>query len=73
VAGELDRLVPLVATQSLAALRPEWSLHVMGGVGHTPMMEDPAGFADVVFEWMDGPGAAAVRAAEHEEILRPLA
>ncbi len=73
VAGELDRLVPLVASQSMASLRPDWAFRVMPGVGHTPMMEDPAGFADVVFDWLDGEGKGAVRAAEHEEILRPLA
>jgi pimeloyl-ACP methyl ester carboxylesterase len=73
IAGDRDRLVPLVAVTTMAELRPDWALHVMEGVGHTPMMEDPPGFATAVFAWLDGTGKAAVRAAEHEEMLRPIA
>jgi pimeloyl-ACP methyl ester carboxylesterase len=51
--GEKDRLVPLVAAQTAAAMRPDWTFEVMPNIGHVPMMEDPEGFARIVVAWME--------------------
>ncbi|HEY7282456.1 MAG TPA: alpha/beta hydrolase [Actinomycetota bacterium] len=54
--GDSDRLVPLEATRALAALRPDWRLEVLEGLGHIPHMEDPGRFAGVTGEWLDSLG-----------------
>jgi pimeloyl-ACP methyl ester carboxylesterase len=59
VQGSEDRLVPMAAIRRLLAVRPDWELHVFKGVGHVPMMEDPAAFNEVVGRWL----AARERAA----------
>ena len=51
--GELDRLVPLVAAQTVASMRPDWTFQPMPNIGHVPMMEDPEGFVRVVLGWME--------------------
>jgi pimeloyl-ACP methyl ester carboxylesterase len=49
--GELDRLIPLAAARDLIKRRPDWTLVVLKGVGHVPMMETPKLFLDVVNKW----------------------
>lgn len=39
--GDRDRIVPLSAAKSLAKHRPDWTLEVLPGLGHTPMIEAP--------------------------------
>jgi pimeloyl-ACP methyl ester carboxylesterase len=56
VTGDSDRLVPLEATKALAALRPDWTLEVLDGLGHIPHMEDPERFVRVTGEWLDSIG-----------------
>jgi pimeloyl-ACP methyl ester carboxylesterase len=56
--GTHDRLVPLAASQRLAALRPEWTLEVYQGIGHVPMLEAPERFADSVARWLARPAPA---------------
>jgi pimeloyl-ACP methyl ester carboxylesterase len=53
VHGELDRLIPVAAARALARRRPDWTLEVLEGVGHVPMMETPELFLDVVNQWLD--------------------
>jgi pimeloyl-ACP methyl ester carboxylesterase len=50
--GELDRLIPLDAARELVRRNPRWKLEVLEGVGHVPMMETPALFLRVFYEWM---------------------
>jgi pimeloyl-ACP methyl ester carboxylesterase len=50
--GAADRLVPVAAARALVKRRPDWTLHVLEGVGHVPMMETPQLFLDVVNEWL---------------------
>jgi pimeloyl-ACP methyl ester carboxylesterase len=50
--GSLDRLIPLAAARELVRRRPDWTLRVLDGVGHVPMMETPNEFLTVLFEWL---------------------
>ena len=49
--GELDRVIPLAAARELARRRPDWTLTVLDGVGHVPMMEAPDLFMTALKEW----------------------
>ena len=49
--GSLDRLIPLAAAKELARRRPDWTLEVLEGVGHVPMMETPALFLNALNAW----------------------
>ena len=51
--GDCDRLITRAAIESLAALRPDWKLEILDGIGHTPMLEDPERFASVVGAWLE--------------------
>jgi len=50
--GSLDRVIPLSAARELVRRRPDWTLSVLEGVGHVPMMETPDLFLSVLFEWL---------------------
>jgi pimeloyl-ACP methyl ester carboxylesterase len=49
--GSLDRVIPLAAAQELARRRPDWTLEVLEGVGHVPMMETPGEFMRALNAW----------------------
>jgi len=49
--GSLDRLIPLAAARELARRRPDWTLDVLDGVGHVPMMEAPDMFIAALNAW----------------------
>jgi pimeloyl-ACP methyl ester carboxylesterase len=59
VHGDLDRLIPVSAAHDLVRRRPDWTLEVLKGVGHVPMMETPDLFLRVVNRWMTYRIAAA--------------
>jgi pimeloyl-ACP methyl ester carboxylesterase len=50
--GSLDRIIPLAAARDLVRRRPDWTLRVLEGVGHVPMMETPDLFLRVLLEWL---------------------
>jgi len=52
VHGELDRLIPLAAARELVRRRTDWTLAVIEGAGHVPMMETPDRFVEVVNQWL---------------------
>jgi pimeloyl-ACP methyl ester carboxylesterase len=52
VHGDLDRLIPLAAARDLLRRRPDWTLEIVDGVGHVPMMETPDLFVRVVNQWL---------------------
>lgn len=52
VHGSLDRVIPVQAALELARRRPDWTLAVIEGSGHVPMMETPDLFIQVVRDWM---------------------
>lgn len=62
VHGELDRIIPVAAARELARRRPEWTLEVIEGVGHVPMMETPDLFLNLLDSW-SAYGIARERAA----------
>jgi pimeloyl-ACP methyl ester carboxylesterase len=49
--GSLDRLIPLAAARELARRRPDWTLEILDGVGHVPMMETPDRFMKALNAW----------------------
>jgi pimeloyl-ACP methyl ester carboxylesterase len=49
--GSLDRLIPVAAAKELVRRRPDWTLKILEGVGHVPMMETPALFMEALNEW----------------------
>jgi pimeloyl-ACP methyl ester carboxylesterase len=49
--GSQDRLIPLAAVRELMRRRPDWSLDVLDGVGHVPMMETPDYFMSSLQGW----------------------
>ena len=50
--GQQDRLVPVSGVAQLAALRPDWTLHLLDGVGHVPQIEAPQQTADLLLPWL---------------------
>lgn len=52
VHGSLDRVVPVAAARELVRRRPDWTLRILDGVGHVPMMETPDLFLSVLLEWL---------------------
>jgi pimeloyl-ACP methyl ester carboxylesterase len=51
VHGSLDRLIPVAAARDLAVRRPDWTVKILDGIGHVPMMEAPSMFMDVLNAW----------------------
>jgi pimeloyl-ACP methyl ester carboxylesterase len=49
--GSLDRVIPLATARELARRRPDWTLEVLEGVGHVPMMETPDAFMRALNAW----------------------
>ena len=50
--GEQDRLVPIEAARTAAATNPSWQTAFLPRVGHTPQLEVPERFVDLVEEWL---------------------
>jgi pimeloyl-ACP methyl ester carboxylesterase len=50
--GEQDRLVPVSGVRQLAALQPDWPVHLLDGVGHVPQIEAPRRTADLLLPWL---------------------
>jgi pimeloyl-ACP methyl ester carboxylesterase len=49
--GSLDGLIPVAAARELVHRRPDWTLDVLEGVGHVPMMETPDLFLNALNAW----------------------
>ena len=52
IQGAADRLVPLASIEALVRNRPEWTVHVLDGVGHVPHLETPRRFVELVTTWL---------------------
>jgi pimeloyl-ACP methyl ester carboxylesterase len=51
--GRRDRLVPVSFARAAAARRTEWRYVELADCGHTPQLEFPERFVDVVTRWVD--------------------
>lgn len=64
IQGAADRLVPLASIEALVRNRPEWTVHVLDGIGHVPQLEAPRRFVELVTAWLGDqtaePGRRAV-------------
>jgi pimeloyl-ACP methyl ester carboxylesterase len=49
--GARDIVIPLAAARELVRRRPDWTLHVLEGVGHVPMIEAPEAFLAALSGW----------------------
>lgn len=54
--GESDTTVPHAWAVAAVRGRPSWELRSFPETGHLVMMEDPQGFLDATWEWMDRTG-----------------
>jgi len=64
--GTLDRLVPVSGVAQLAMLQPDWTLHLLDGVGHVPQIEAPRRTAELLLPWL-----SSLPAASHHLDLAP--
>ena len=63
VHGDRDRLVPVAVARATARAHPAWSLTVLPGLGHVPMLEAPDQTAELVISWLESAGLGAAQAA----------
>jgi pimeloyl-ACP methyl ester carboxylesterase len=54
IQGAADRLVPLASIEALVRDRPDWTVHVLAGIGHVPHVEAPRRFVELVRDWLEG-------------------
>jgi pimeloyl-ACP methyl ester carboxylesterase len=50
--GSRDIVIPIAAARDLVRRRPDWTLRILDGVGHVPMIETPVEFLTVVHDWL---------------------
>lgn len=60
--GDRDRVIGRPVIDRVAALRPDWTIEVLDGVGHVAMIEAPQRYLDVVAAWRGS--AAGARSTE---------
>lgn len=63
VQGMEDRFIEVAAAVLMARVRPRWTFRPLRGVGHVPHLEAPEETAGAIWDWVEGPGAAAWEAA----------
>ncbi len=64
VHGENDRLVAVAASRALATQQPGFRLEIIDNCGHTPQLECPDRFVDLVASWAPDALAAPAPAVE---------
>jgi pimeloyl-ACP methyl ester carboxylesterase len=63
VHGDRDRLVPVAAARAATHNNPKWSVPVLPGLGHVPMLETPGQTAELITSWLESAVRAAAQAA----------
>lgn len=53
VHGEVDPLVPVAEAIRLHALRPDWEVVTLEGVGHVPQLEVAEHFTKLLLDWLE--------------------
>jgi pimeloyl-ACP methyl ester carboxylesterase len=62
VQGVSDHIVSPTSVEWLCSLRPDWDLVQMDDTGHTPQMDAPLRFVEIVQDWLATARSAAVGA-----------
>jgi pimeloyl-ACP methyl ester carboxylesterase len=62
IQGMSDHIVSPTAVEWLCSLRPDWDLVQMEDTGHTPQMDAPLRFLEIVRSWLAPAREAAVGA-----------
>ncbi len=57
VHGDKDRLVDVASARAVARRHPTWDYVEFADVGHTPQLEVPEEFVDIVCRWLAAPSA----------------
>ena len=71
--GRQDRLVPVSGVAQLATLQPDWTLHLLDGVGHVPQIEAPQRTADLLLPWLSAlPRTTSAPFPAHLELATDL-
>lgn len=61
--GDRDRLVPVAAARTVAALNPHWRFEVAADTGHMPQLEAPDWTIGHILDWLANEGEIAARTA----------
>ncbi len=67
--GEKDRIIPLAHAYQALEVAPHCRLEILPGVGHFPQSEDPAGFVEVLTEFLHTSEPSAFSAEEQRDRL----
>ena len=68
--GDKDRIIPPAHAYQALEAAPHGRLEIMPGVGHFPQSEDPAGFVEVLTDFLRTTEPSAFTAAEHRDRLQ---
>jgi len=68
--GDKDRIIPPAHAYQALEAAPHCRLEIMPGVGHFPQSEDPAGFVEVLTDFLRTTEPSAFTAAEHRDRLQ---
>jgi pimeloyl-ACP methyl ester carboxylesterase len=52
--GDADRLVGRVVIDAVRDRRPDWTVTLLEGIGHVPMIETPELYVELLERWLDG-------------------
>jgi pimeloyl-ACP methyl ester carboxylesterase len=61
--GDRDRVIGRPVIDRVVALRPDWHIEVLDGVGHVAMVETPERYLDVVASWRPNERSVSSRVA----------
>jgi pimeloyl-ACP methyl ester carboxylesterase len=68
--GEKDRIIPLAHAYQALEAAPHCRLEILPGVGHFPQSEDPAGFVEVLTDFLRTTEPSAFAAEEQRDRLQ---
>ncbi len=68
--GEKDRIIPLAHAHQALRAAPHSRLEIMPGLGHFPQSEDPAGFVEILMDFLRTTEPGTFTAEEHRDSLQ---
>lgn len=66
--GDADLCEPIVASQALAAARPDWTFVTLEGCGHIPQIRHPVSVNDLLSEFLTSPAPGGVDEKRHARL-----